>query len=187
MNRTLSWYHGGAVRAALAVLRLCAGAACALAVCASCARPAQGPLAGASDAWKKPSEVTRAPPPPAPTWDTYAAVQAWPPMNEAPFVSRGHRPEQRVDVRVSPESRATYSALVADSVFADGSVLAELSHGGDGRGYGMRKVGGSWSFFELDANGGVTAAGPLALCAGCHAQALADSVFGLPRELTETH
>ena len=90
-----------------------------------------------------------------------------------------------MDVRVSPESRATYSALVADSVFPEGSVLTELSHAGDGRGYGMRKAAGNWSFFELDANGGVTASGALALCAGCHAQAPADGAFGLPRELTE--
>jgi hypothetical protein len=46
----------------------------------------------------------------------------------------------------------------------------------------MRKAGGSWSFFELDAHGGVLASGPLSLCAGCHAQAPADYVFGLPRE-----
>jgi hypothetical protein len=103
-------------------------------------------------------------------------------MNAAPFTARGHQPEQQVDVRVSPESRATYSALVVDSAFSDGCVLAELSHAGDGRGYGMRKAGGSWSFFELDAHGGVLASGPLSLCAGCHAQAPADYVFGLPRE-----
>jgi hypothetical protein len=108
-------------------------------------------------------------------------------VNRAPFTSRGHRPEQRVDVRVSPESRSTYGALVTDSLFPDGSVLAELSHAGDGRGYGMRKAGGRWSFYELDPSGGVTASGALALCAGCHAQAPADSVFGLPREPTEAH
>jgi len=180
-----SWYHGSPVRAALAVFRLCTGAAFALSAGAGCARVAQGPLPGASDAWAKPSEGKQVPPPPAPAWDAYAAVRQWPSVNETPFVSHGHRPEQRVDVRVSPESRATYSALVADSIFPDGSVLAELSHAGGGRGYGMRKAGGSWSFFELDEAGGVIASGALALCVGCHAQAPADDVFGLPRELTE--
>jgi len=90
-----------------------------------------------------------------------------------------------VDVRASPDSRATYSALVTDSVFPDGSVLAELSHDANGLGYGVRKTGGSWSFFELDPSGGVLASGALAFCTGCHAQAPADSVFGLPREATE--
>jgi hypothetical protein len=161
---------------------VCAGAAFALASCVACTHPVEGPLAGASDALTKPAEIEQPPPPPAPTWDAYADVQSWPAVNAAPFVSRGHQPEQQVDVRVSPESRATYSALVVDSVFSDGSVLAELSHSGDGRGYAMRKAGGSWSFFELDARGGVVASGPLSLCAGCHAQAPADSVFGLPRE-----
>jgi hypothetical protein len=185
VNHTRSWYHARPVRAALAVLRLCAGPTVAL--CVACSRPAQGPLPGASDAWAKPSEAQRPLAPPPPTWDAYASVKQWSAVNTAPFTSRGHQPERQVDVRVSPESRATYTELVADSVFPDGSVLAELSHSGDGRGYGMRKVGGSWSFFELDAQGGVLASGALALCAGCHAQAPADSVFGLPREVPEPH
>jgi hypothetical protein len=104
-------------------------------------------------------------------------------MNAAAFSSQGHQPEQLVEIRVSPESRATYSALVTDSVFADGSILAELPHAGDGHGYGMRKAAGNWTFFELNAQGGVLASGALTLCAGCHARAPADGVFGLPREI----
>jgi hypothetical protein len=50
----------------------------------------------------------------------------------------------------------------------------------------MRKAGGSWAYFELDAQGGVVSSGALTLCAGCHAEAPADGVFGLPRELGET-
>jgi hypothetical protein len=156
----------------------------ALASSLACTHPVEGPLAGASDAPTKPAEIERPPAPAAPTWDAYADVQSWPAVNAVPFTARGHQPEQQVDVRVSPESRVTYSTLVVDSVFSDGCVLAELSHSGDGRGYGMRKAGGSWSFFELDARGGVLASGPLRLCAGCHAQAPADCVFGLPRGAT---
>jgi hypothetical protein len=103
-------------------------------------------------------------------------------MNATPFTSRGHRPEQQVEVRVNPESRALYSTLVTDSVFPDGSVLAELSHQADGHGYGMRKASGRWEFFELDGRGGVLASGALSLCGGCHAQAASDGVFGLPRD-----
>ncbi len=89
-------------------------------------------------------------------------------------------PAQQVDVRVSPECRASYVALVTDSVLPEGCLLAELSQ--VGYGYGMQKVAGAWSFFELDRHGGVLASGTLTLCRGCHAQATADSVFGPPRE-----
>ena len=78
-------------------------------------------------------------------------------------------------------ARANYVALVTDSVFPDGSLLAELSHGASGHGYVMRKSGGVWSYFELDPRGVVLASGAPALCAGCHGQAPADRVFGLPR------
>jgi hypothetical protein len=45
----------------------------------------------------------------------------------------------------------------------------------------MRKEAGQWSYFQLDAQGGVLASGALSLCAGCHVQAPADRVFGPPR------
>jgi hypothetical protein len=90
-------------------------------------------------------------------------------------------------VHVSPECRASYIAVVTDSVLPEGCVLAELSQLGDGRGYGMRKESGAWSFFELDAHGGILASGVLTLCSGCHAQATADSVFGPPREPATAH
>lgn len=93
-------------------------------------------------------------------------------------------PAQQIDLRVSPECRASYVALVTDSVLPEGCVLAELPHSGGNYGYGMRKVAGAWSFFELDSRGGVLASGALALCRGCHAQATADSAFGPPRQPT---
>jgi hypothetical protein len=171
------------VRAAFAVLRLRAhaGLTFALGLTAACAPAAQSPLPGASDAWKKPGEAKLAPATPAPAWEAYAEVKQWPALNAAPFVSRGHPPEQPVDVHVNPESRELYRALVPDSLFPDGSVLAELPHGSDGRGYGMRKVDGAWRFFELNGGGGLISSGALGLCVGCHAQAPADGVFGLPR------
>jgi hypothetical protein len=129
----------------------------------------------------KPPDPTPAAKPLAAVWPEYATVRAWPPLNSTPFTSRGHQPEQEVDVRVSPESRDSYLALVADSVFPEGAALAEFSHAGSGPGYVMRKTGGRWSFLALDARGAVTASGALALCAGCHADAPTDAVFGLPR------
>jgi hypothetical protein len=174
------------VRAADAVFRLTAGTLLTLEVCAACAPAAQGPLAGASDAWAKPAAARITPPKPARIWDAYAAALAWPALNSAPFIARGHQPEQAVDVRVSEDCRNVYRALVTDTVFPDGCVLAELAKGAEGPSYGMRKLNGSWSYFQLDARGGVLAEGALTLCAGCHAQAPADNVFGLPREIVDS-
>jgi len=100
-------------------------------------------------------------------------------VSRAPFASRGHLPEQRVDVRANDRARSEYAGLVTDSVFSDGSVLAQLPHGIAGIGYVMRKDAGVWSYFELDPEGAVLASGAPPLCVGCHDQAPADHVFGL--------
>ena len=61
-----------------------------------------------------------------------------------------------------PSSRSTCApatrrrpvrGLVTDTVFPDGSLLAELSHNAGANGYLMRKNAGVWSYFELDAHG----------------------------------
>jgi len=167
------------VRAASAIVL-----AVALALTVACAETAQGPLAGASDAWASAPEPTsassaRASTPPT-EWEGYAELLRLPLATSAPFTSRGHLPAQPVDVRVNDVARATYAALVADTVFPDGSVLAELSRS-HSNGYVMRKSAGVWSYFELDAQGTLLAGGALPLCVGCHAQAPSDHVFGLPR------
>lgn len=102
-------------------------------------------------------------------------------VTAAPFTTRGHLPEQSVDVRVNELAHPRYSSLVTDSVFPDGSVLAELSHNASGNGYVMRKSAGSWSYLELDPRGAVLASGVLPLCVGCHEQAPSDHAFGVPR------
>ena len=154
-------------------------------MCAACTPAERGPFAGASDSWKNaaPPAASAAAPPPA-IWDSYAEAQTWPVSNGAPFAARGHQPEQQVDVRANDLARPAYAALVADSVFPDGSVLLEQPHSSakGGFSYAMRKQAMRWSFVQLDATGGVLASGALALCAGCHAQAPADQVFGLPHE-----
>ena len=154
-------------------------------MCAACTPAETGPLAGASDSWKNvvPPIAASAAPPPA-VWEHYAEAQSWAVSNGAPFTSRGHQPEQQVDVRANDLARPGYAALVADTIFPDGSILLQQPHIGasGGFGYAMLKQGGRWSFMQLDAQGGVLAAGALGLCAGCHAQAPADRVFGLPRD-----
>ena len=152
-----------------------------------CAETAHGPLAGASDVWASAPDPTSSTSsstsarPPRSTWQGYDELLRLPALTSAPFTSRGHQPEQPVDIRVNDAARASYATLVTDSVFPDGSLLAELSHTGSGNGYVMRKSAGAWSYFELDPQGAVLASGALPLCAGCHSQAPSDSVFGLPR------
>jgi len=104
-----------------------------------------------------------------------------PSVTPVPFTTRGHLPPQSVDVRANDLARAHYKALVTDTVFPDGSMLAELSHTGTGNGFVMRKDAGHWSYFELDSRGALLFSGEPPLCVGCHAQAPADRVFGLPR------
>lgn len=162
--------------------------AVALPLTSACGEAAHGPLAGASDAWASAPEPTsastaRTSQAPAEAWDGYADVLRLPLVTPAPFTSRGHLPAQSVDVRANEAARAPYAALVSDTVFPDGSQLAELSNNASGSGYLMRKNAGVWSYFELDPRGTLLASGPLPLCAGCHAQAASDHVFGLPRAL----
>jgi hypothetical protein len=153
-----------------------------LAVTEACAQTAQGPLAGASDAWNSTPKPTSTPSPKAaPPGSGYGEVLRMPIVTSQPFTSRGHVPAQTVDVRANDVARAPYSSLVADTVFPDGSVLAELSHGATGNGFVMRKDAGQWSYFELDSRGTPLVEGASSWCAGCHAQAASDHVFGLPR------
>jgi hypothetical protein len=160
--------------------------AAALCVASACASPPLGSLAGASDAWSKIPEAS-APRAPAivtnRVWESYADAQHWPAANREPFTARGHQPEQLVDVRSNDTARSAYETLVTDTVFPDGSILAEVPHSplGTGNGFAMRKNAGAWRYFQLDGSGRVLASGALALCEGCHAQAPADHVFGLPR------
>jgi len=187
LNRTESWYHARPLRAARAVFL---AVVLPLALTA-CAETTQGPLAGASDAWAS------APEPTSPSsasssrsssarahgapWQGYDEVVRTPLVTSAPFASRGHLPEQSVEVRANDVARGPYAALVADTVFPEGSLLAELSPNASGNGYVMRKSAGAWSYFELDVHGNLLASGTPAHCAGCHSQALSDHVFGLPR------
>ena len=149
---------------------------------AACAETTHGPLAGASDAWASAPDPTSSSgvSPVSSVWEGYGEVLRLPAISAA-FTTRGHQPEQQVDVRVNDLARAHYVSLVTDTVFPDGSLLAELSPTGSGNGYVMRKQAGVWSYLELDARGAVLASGALSLCLGCHAQAPADRVFGLPR------
>ncbi|MEO8904261.1 MAG: hypothetical protein ABI488_18020 [Polyangiaceae bacterium] len=173
------------MRAPPVAFRVRASLCLACAMCAACTPAERGPFAGASDSWQNaapPAAASAAAP--SAVWQLYAEAQSWPVSNAVPFTSRGHQPEQQVDVRANELARPGYAAPVTDTVFPDGSVLLEQGHSGASPGfsYAMRKQGQRWSFVQLDARGAVLASGALALCAGCHAQAPADQVFGPPRD-----
>jgi hypothetical protein len=80
--------------------------------------------------------------------------------------------------------------LVRDSALPDDSVVALFHVGADQRPgpvYVMQKSAGTWRFLLLDPVGVVLApGGPTGQatqgCQGCHADAVADSLFGVPRE-----
>ncbi|HKO51903.1 MAG TPA: hypothetical protein VJV79_29545 [Polyangiaceae bacterium] len=172
-----------AARAPVPALVALAALVLPLALTLACAETVHGPLPGASDAWARAPEPTLASSVSAPpaAWEGYGEVLRSPAVTPAPFTSRGHPLARQVEVRVNDLARASYTALVTDTVFADGSLLAEISPSASSNGYVMRKSAGVWSYFELDPQGMALESGALALCAGCHAQASGDRVFGLPR------
>lgn len=106
-------------------------------------------------------------------------------MSEHPLLSAHLGRPHRAEIRVNPEARAAYLALVADTQFADGTWLIESlkdAHtGAPGPTFALERRAGGWSYWELDSKGRVRAEGALPLCAGCHAGAPAAPVFGLPR------
>lgn len=108
------------------------------------------------------------------------------------FVSRGHFAGRwNAQISVNDAARSTYASLVASSRFTEGSVLvkrhAAVATSAPGPVFAMAKrapgfftEGGDWEYIALDAEGRLQDRGKLALCARCHAEANADSVFGLP-------
>jgi hypothetical protein len=158
--------------------RLRVAGACALAVLFACASevPPIAPSAPAS------TDLAREP------WPRFLEVASFPALNDVPFPTRGHliKPSHAI-VRVSPEARADYLALVTDTVLAEGSTLAmfHTSQDGNEKGlvYVMEKKGGSWTFVALDADGSPTSES-VSGCALCHRGGVADQVFGLPRTLS---
>ena len=108
------------------------------------------------------------------------------------FVSRGHFAGRwTAEISVNDAARASYTGLTASTRFAEGSVLAKkhaaVSTSAPGPTFAMVKrapgffpEGGDWEYVALDAEGHVEDRGKLPLCARCHAEANADSVFGLP-------
>ena len=127
-----------------------------------------------------------APPRTEQRWARLSEVQGWGPVNDKPFISEGHPPGHYLaNVHVSPEARDAYLALMPGSELPVGAVLAELQHDpvSDRPGpiFAMRKVApGRWEYVAAEPDGRIRERGQLPLCVRCHAEAVADSLFGLP-------
>jgi len=118
-------------------------------------------------------------------WARFTEVNGWPPVSTDPFLVQGHTetPPYAV-VRVSPASTDTYVSLVSDTVVAAGTVVVMRHQSRDGkvlgRSFVMTKAEDGWSYLALSPEG-VPVTIDQQLCAGCHATAVGDSLFGPPR------
>jgi hypothetical protein len=129
-------------------------------------------------------------------WEHLAEARTWPKIVEA-FAARGHGTgEHLIDVRVSPAFLADYRGLTAGRSLPAGTIIVAFHRnrvtGDAGSVYAMSKQpGGAWEYLVAAPNGAIEARGALPLCGRCHAEAPADSVFGVrastahPPELPE--
>jgi hypothetical protein len=126
-------------------------------------------------------------PPQVILWDRYDEVQGWPSAHEKAFLSLGHLSAQyAASVIVDPAARDAYQNLVTGSSLPVGTVIAEFHRdartGQKGPVFAMQKQAvGRWEFLVVDPAGVVQNRGQLALCQRCHAEGVADQLFGLPR------
>jgi len=119
-----------------------------------------------------------------PPWARFTEVNGWPPVSPDPFPVQGHADTPRYGVvRLSPAVSDTYASLVADTVVPSGTVVLMNHQNRDGKergaSYVMEKGEAGWSYLALSPDG-VPIAIDQRLCAGCHANAVGDSLFGPP-------
>jgi hypothetical protein len=121
----------------------------------------------------------------APLWPKLDQVSNWPKLDRE-VKAGGHSGQPyRVELRVDPVAWTHYQGLVAGSELPPGSTLVQFHRDlTDRRGpsYVMEKtVLGKWTYYELDATGHIQRSGDLSQCARCHAEGVADFLFGPER------
>jgi hypothetical protein len=126
-------------------------------------------------------------------WEGMSELASFRPTGQ-PFLSRGHFAGQwKAQVSTNAAAAAIYTGLVQASRFSVGSVLVTKHNKKDSgaagpifvmvkREPGFFQAGGDWEYIVTDSDGWIEDRGPLTLCARCHAEAVADWVFGLPLE-----
>jgi hypothetical protein len=119
-------------------------------------------------------------------WERFDEIRRWPSVHEKPFASLGHLSARySASVIVDPTAREAYLNLVTASSLPVGSVVAELHQdprtGNQGPVFAMQKLAeGRWEYLVVDPVGKVQQRGQLTLCQRCHAEGVADQLFGLP-------
>lgn len=117
-------------------------------------------------------------------------LQSWPKL-QYEITSGGHSGQPYV-AEVHIDSIATmqsYQQLSTGSELPVGTTIVQLhqdKQGSAGPIYVMEKLQTGWSFSELDPLGHLLREGALANCARCHAEGVADSLFGPLRVLPPT-
>jgi hypothetical protein len=94
-----------------------------------------------------------------------------------------------MEVHVMPSALEAYRALTAGKQWEVGTSVAAFHRHGDEPGsvFAMTKLAaGGWEYVVVAPDGTVEDRGALPLCARCHADAPADSLFGVPRPSPES-
>jgi hypothetical protein len=85
---------------------------------------------------------------------------------------------------VTPAALPAYRSLVAGQTLPVGTEIAafhrSVDGGAPGSTYVMEKRAEGWAFFATDATGRLLLGEGVRLCVSCHAEARADSLFGVP-------
>lgn len=125
--------------------------------------------------------------PKPPVWPRFEEAQGWPVASEvSPSEHLGNA--RTATIRVWPEAEATYRDLVPHTILPVGTAVLETLSRGPGdepSGYfAMEKTADGWTYWALDAKGRGNA-DTSGLCQRCHAEAVADELFG-PRRAGTT-
>jgi hypothetical protein len=124
------------------------------------------------------------------SWERFEESRGWPLV--ADDIPSGHGADDLViQVRVAPPFRSAYVGLVAGQRWPVGMAVAAFhqrrrTHTA-GSVYAMTKVDDDrWEYIVSRADGALEARGSIPLCVRCHAEARADSLFGLPATTAES-
>lgn len=118
--------------------------------------------------------------PSPPVWARFEEAQGWPVVSEvSPSEHLGTA--RTATIRIWPAAEATYRDLVPHTILPDGTaVLEALSRrAGDepSRYFAMERTAEGWTYWALDAKGRGNP-DTSGLCQRCHAEAVADELFG---------
>ncbi len=118
-------------------------------------------------------------------WPEHSQLASWPKVNESPVPSEGHAAGRWVvTVRTSAEVAERYRSLVRGVTLPVGAWVVKehfdpRTHA-PGPVYAMHKVArDEWEFVVATADGMLSQRGTLDACWRCHAEATADSLFGV--------